>query len=62
MEVQYKAWVLVLRPDLTIKQCLVDTFTVLSINLVLCSIISSICRGVMVTSRRLSKVGILSLR
>ena len=31
-------------------------------NLVLCSIVSSICREVTVTSRRPSRVGILSLR
>ena len=35
-----------------------DTCTVLSINLVLHSIVSSTCRGVMVTFRRLSRVEI----
>jgi len=59
MEIQYQAWVLALRPDLTIKRCLVDTCTVLSINLVLCSIMSGTCRGVTVTFRRPSRVGIL---
>jgi len=54
--------VLALRPDLTIKQCLVDPCTVFSINLVLHSIVSGTCRGVTVTSRRPSRVGIFSLR
>ena len=35
-----------------------DTCTILSINLVLCSIVSSTCREVMVTFRRPSRVGI----
>jgi len=48
--------------NLTIKLCSVDTCTVLSINLVLCSIVSGTCRGVTVTSRRPSRVGVLSLR
>ena len=59
MEVWYQAWVLVLRPDLTIKQYLVEYLFFFGINLVLCSIVSSICRGVMVTFRRPSRVGIL---
>jgi len=62
MKVQYQAWVLALRLDSTIKQCLVDIYTVLSINLVLCSIVSGIHRGVTVTSKRPSRIGILSLR
>jgi len=59
VEVQYQAWVLALRSNLTIKQCLVDTYIVLSINLVLYSIESGTCRGVTVTSRRPSRVEIV---
>ena len=61
MEVWYQAWVLALRPDLTIKRCLVEYLSFLGINLVLRSIVSGTCRGVMVTFRRPSRVGILSV-
>jgi len=59
VEVQYQAWILALRPDLTIKRYLVEYLSFLGINLMLYSIVSGICRGVTVTFRRPSRVGIL---
>ena len=56
---RYQAWVLALRPDLTIKWCLVEYLSFFGINLVLRSIVSGTCRGVTVTFRRPSRVGIL---
>jgi len=50
VKTQYQAQVLRSRPDLIIEWCLVDTCTVLSINLVLHSIVSGTRRGVMVIS------------
>jgi len=61
VEVRYQAWVLASRPDLTIKQCLVKYLFFLSINLMLHSIVSGTHRGVTVTFRKLSRVGILSV-
>jgi len=58
VEVQYQAWVLALRPDLTIK-CLVKYLSFLGINLILHSIVSGTHKGVIVTFRRPSRVGIL---
>jgi len=62
METQYQTQVLRSRPDFAIGWCLVATCTFLSINLVLCSIVSGTRRGVMVTSRRSSRVEILPVK
>jgi len=61
VEIQYQTQVLHSRPDLAIGWYLVATCTFLSINLVLRSIVSGTHRGVTVTTRRLSRVGILSV-